>query len=186
MSLDRHAAARRVIELLEEPLARDGFELLDVRVHRGGGRQTVRIYLDRDDGMTLDACVGASRTAGMLLEEADPFPEAYVVEVSSPGVRRPLRTDAHFEAAAGRDVSLKLVGGGRGLKGKLMSYADGVLTVQPRGDDEEPREIAVGDVLEANLESDFDPQALIRNDRRRRKEKKRRERRERRDPRDGK
>ena len=87
--MDRYALARRVLTLLEEDLAADGFEVLDVRVYLGGGRYQVRIYVDTAEGIDLSGCARASRTAGMLLEEADPFPGPYVIEVSSPGVRRP-------------------------------------------------------------------------------------------------
>lgn len=171
MSADRYQMARRVIDLLEPVLATEGFELLDVRVFRGGGRQTVRISLDHPEGMTLDACSRASRTAGMLLEEADIFPEAYVIEVSSPGVRRPLRTAAHFVAAVGQDVILKVAadGGAKTLKGRLEAAGDAVLTLRT-GADEAPRTVALADVREANLDPEFDARALIQADRRRKKE----------------
>lgn len=177
MSADRYETAQRLIELLEPVLADEGYELLDVRIFRGGGRTTVRVLLDRSEGMTLDACSRASRTVGMHLEEADLFPEAYVIEVSSPGVRRPLRTPAHFAAAVGEDVILKVAaaGGVKTLKGRLEAAADGTLTLRSRGE-EESRTVVLGDVREANLDPEFDAQALIQADRRRKKEAHRKER----------
>jgi len=177
VSADRYESAHRIIRLLEPVLADDGFELLDVRVFRGGGRTTVRVLLDHPEGMTLDACSAASRTVGMHLEEADPFPEAYVIEVSSPGVRRPLRTDAHYQAAVGQDVILKVAaaGGVKTLKGRLEAFGNGSLTLLPRGE-ETLRKLARADVREANLDPEFDAQALIQADRRRKKEAHRQER----------
>jgi len=177
VSADRYETALRLIELLEPVLADEGYELLDVRIFRGGGRTTVRVLLDHPEGMTLDACSRASRTVGMHLEEADPFPDAYVIEVSSPGVRRPLRTPAHFAAAVGEDVILKVAAAGavKTLKGRLEAATDGDLTLRPRGE-ETVRTVVLADVREANLDPEFDAQALIQADRRRKKEAHRKER----------
>lgn len=175
---------RRILALLEADLAREGYELLDVRVFLGGGRMQVRIYVDLPEGgITLDDVAGASRTAGMLLEEADPIPGKYVIEVSSPGIRRPLRTVAHFQAACGQRVDLKVGSGGgaRRVRGVLRGVDQGVLTVEPpvkAGSDDEPtpETVPLADVVEANLDPDFDAQALINADRRQRKDQKRTER----------
>ena len=73
----------------------------------------------------------ASRTAGMLLEEADLFPDQYVIEVSSPGIRRPLRTPAHFAAAVGEKVDLKVRRKDAGrVRGVLQAADDGTVTVE--------------------------------------------------------
>jgi ribosome maturation factor RimP len=193
---DRYALANRVIDLLEGELAAEGFELIDVRVFLGGGRHQVRIYLDTEEGIDLDGCARASRTAGMLLEEADLFPHQYVVEVSSPGVRRPLRTAEHFAAAVGEDVELKLNRPGKAgrLRGRLLAVESGALRVLPAGaeadaaaaataddaTDATVRTVSLATVLEANLDPEFDAQALIGADRRRRKDEKRQRRRARR------
>jgi ribosome maturation factor RimP len=184
---DPRATAQAVIRLLEPELQAAGFELLDVRLFRGGGRVQLRVYVDTAEGVSLDAVAKASRTVGMLLEEADLFPEAYVIEVSSPGIRRPLRTAAHFAAVVGEKVDLKLATRKARLRGVLSAFADDVLTIQPAApqdaaaDAEAPAAIAVAleELLEANLDPDFDAQAIINADRRRRKEDKRQERRER-------
>jgi ribosome maturation factor RimP len=199
--LDRYALADRLFELLAPDLAAEAVELVDVRVFRGGGRLQVRLSVDRAGGeaIDLDGCATASRTAGMLLEEADLMAGPYVLEVSSPGVRRPLRTDAHLQAAVGRDVALVVRGGERRprrLRGRLEAFGGGRLTVAPlqtgadaaaaeapaRGAEAggpgaqpygPPEVIARADVLEANLDTELDVQALINADRRRRKQQKR-------------
>lgn len=198
---DRYAVAARIRALLEPEMAAEGWQLVDVRVFPGGGRLQVRLYVDLpgDERIDLDGCARASRSASMFLEEADLFPGAWVLEVSSPGIRRPLRTEEHFQAVCGRDVQLKWrpldrpTGRPFSLRGTLVSVQDGMLTIQPpqpqdAPDDETPQPVTlpVGAVLEANLDHDFDAQAVIREDRRRRKEDKRERRRSRRDGRRGK
>ncbi len=183
--MERHENPRelasRVITLLEEDLQGEGFSLLDVRVFRGGGRVQIRVYLDTiAGGIALDEVARAARTVNMLLEEADLIAGQYVIEVSSPGIRRPLRTERHFTAAVGQRVDMMIKSRQRPVRvrGLLTACRDGVLVVDlagPEGDkdpESEPaaRKIALSEVLEANLEVDFDPQALINADRRRRKQ----------------
>ena len=183
-NVDRYALAARVHALLEPELAAEGWQLLDVRVFRGGGRLQVRLYVDLagDERIDLDGCAAASRSASMLLEEADPFSGAWVLEVSSPGIRRPLRTGAHFAAVVGQPVELKWrpVPGGdaRNLRGTLTAVDRGELTIAPAAPQDapeapEPVTVPLAAVLEANLDRDFDAQAVIREDRRRRKQLKR-------------
>ena len=117
--IDTRQVAAQVITLLESELATAGYELLDVRIFRGGGRVQVRLYVDvPGGGITLDQCAKASRTAGMLLEEADLFAGPYVIEVSSPGIRRPLRTRGPLRR--GRGPGRRGQDGARaGCKGRL-------------------------------------------------------------------
>jgi len=185
-NLDRYALATRIHDLLAAELVAEGWELVDVRVYRGGGRLQVRLYVDvaGEGRIDLDGCARASRAAGMFLEESDLFQEPWVLEVSSPGVRRPLRTAAHFAAAVGQDVELKWrpldapASRPRNLRGRLCGVADGVLTVAPAAAEDAGAaapavSVPLASVLEANLDHDFDAQAVIREDRRRRKDDKR-------------
>jgi ribosome maturation factor RimP len=182
---DRYALAQRVIALVEEDLAADGYELLDVRVFRGGGRLQLRLYVDAADGVDLGDCARASRTVSMLLEEADVFSIAYVIEVSSPGVRRPLRTTAHFAAAVGQNVELRIARRGKPdkFRGKLLACRQQQLVLQQEAESGGPPtelRISLDQLLEANLDPEFDVQALIGADRRRRKAEKRERREQRR------
>lgn len=176
----------QVIELLEPELNAEGFDLLDVRVFQGGGRFQVRVFVDTiEGGIDLGQCTKASRSVGMLLEEADLFTGQYVIEVSSPGVRRPLRKPEHFRAAAGQRVDLKLrtKGGPGRVRGILQEVSGSQLVVvrdsETEGTEEtETVRVNLGDVREASLDPEFDAQALINADRRRKREEKRNERRE--------
>jgi len=196
---DRYAQAARIHELLAPELAAEGFDLVDVRIFRGGGRLQVRLYVDLlgEQRIDLDGCARASRAASMFLEEADPFSGAWVLEVSSPGIRRPLRTEAHFAAQTGHEVSIKYRQAGepkpRQLRGRLETVADGELQVLPAPRQDAPPEepapepvaVPLADVLEANLEREIDVQEVIRRDRRRKKEERQEQRRARRGRRRG-
>ena len=164
---DLKQMADRIIALLESELATDGFDLLDVRVFMGGGRHQLRIYVDLlEGGISLDQVATASRTVGMLLEEADPFPGQYVIEVSSPGIRRPLRKTEHYRAAVGQKVDLKVPGrDGRRLRGLLKEIDGDELVIETEvveggGEPLETR-VKLGRILEGNLDPEFDAQALI-------------------------
>ncbi len=182
MSQGKYALVRSIISLLEDELAAAGYELLDVRLFRGGGRLQVRLFVDTPGGIDLDGCAAAARTAGMLLEEADLIGDRYVMEVSSPGIRRPLRTPDHFAAHTGEKVDLKIGSPMRRgqLRGELIAATRMEIQVQPdagSGSDPEANTALVTlsytEILEANLNPDFDVQALIRADRRRRKDERR-------------
>ena len=135
MPADRSALRRDIIALLEPELEAIGFALLDVRLFAGGGRLNVRIFVDAEGGVDLAACVRVSRSAEMLLEESRLLSDAYVIEASSPGVRRPLRTREHFAAHLGERVELRLGRGARAtvLRGVLVAAGPGELTVAPAG-----------------------------------------------------
>lgn len=182
--------AAEVIALLEGELAGQGFELLDVRVFRGGGRITLRIFVDTaEGGISLDEVATASRTCSMLLEEADRIADPYVLEVSSPGVRRPLRKREHWLAAVGQRVEAKVAvtDGSKRLRGTLEAVGEASVTIRPvpRADAEpgapepKPVTIGMGRLREGNLDPEFDVQAIIHADRRQKKDAKQQARRER-------
>jgi len=183
----KYAQAREIISLLEDELSAAGFDLLDVRLFRGGGRLQVRVYVDTPAGIDLDECARASRTVDMLLEEADLIRERYVIEVSSPGIRRPLRKPDHFTVHRGQKVEV-VIGPAtepRKLRGELVDVTSEniqILTRAPTGNEEallQALTLTYEEILEANLDADFDARALIQADRRRRKEERRSERRQR-------
>lgn len=107
-------AARALEPLLAEPLTAAGFDLEEVTVTPAGRRSVVRVVVDRDGGLDLDAVAVASRLASAALDApaADAaLPGAYVLEVTSPGVDRPLTEARHWRRAQGRLVRAHRVGG---------------------------------------------------------------------------
>ena len=96
------------IEQLVEPLLADlGFELVDLEYQREQRGWTLRFFLDKEGGITLDDCAVASRELSSLLDVEDLIHTAYNLEVSSPGVERPLKKPRDFERFAGELVKIK-------------------------------------------------------------------------------
>jgi ribosome maturation factor RimP len=113
----------RVREVVEPLLAKQSLAVYDIE-HSGS---SLRITIDAPGGVDLDAIARATRLISVALDEQDPIPGAYTLEVSSPGLERPLRTPAHFAGAVGSKVSVKTharVDGERRIKGTLRA-ADG-------------------------------------------------------------
>jgi ribosome maturation factor RimP len=112
----------RLIELIEPPLAALGFELADLDAHLGK-RGLLRIFIDRKEGVTLDDCERVSEQLGAWLDVEDPLPGSYVLEVSSPGFDRRLRTLEHFARFAGERATVELKDpreGRRRLTGRIV------------------------------------------------------------------
>lgn len=116
----------RLIELLEPAVAALGYELADLDAHFGR-RGLLRLYIDRDGGVTVDDCQRVSEQIGAMLDVEDPLPGSYVLEVSSPGFDRRLRTPAHFERFRGEQARIELrdaLDGRRNFTGKLAGIED--------------------------------------------------------------
>lgn len=121
-------AARAVVEPIIEEL---GLELVDVFYGNENGRWILRLFIDGPDGVDLDDCQRVSEAVDLPLDEADPIPGSYYLEVSSPGLDRPLVKPAHFERFAGYKVRIRTkepIDGRRNWQGVLEGYeADHVL-----------------------------------------------------------
>lgn len=102
---------RRLCELIEPSVAGLGCELVGVVLEgegsSGGPRRVVRVFIDRETGVTVQDCESVSRQVGALLDVEDPISDSYVLEVSSPGLDRPLLAAEHFARFAGRMVRLR-------------------------------------------------------------------------------
>jgi ribosome maturation factor RimP len=111
-----------------------GLELVDVEMKSG----VLRVTVDREGGVDLEALTDANRAVSALLDELDPIPGRYSLEVSSPGIERPLRTPTHFAKAVGAAVSVKTrpqVPGERRLQGTLLSSDDDGFSLEIDGAD---------------------------------------------------
>ena len=96
-----------LIELLEPTVNDLGYELVDLDLREGRGG-LVRLFIDKDPAVTLADCEYVSGQVGDLLDVEDPLPGGYVLEVSSPGLDRRLRTPDHFAAAVGAEIRVEL------------------------------------------------------------------------------
>jgi ribosome maturation factor RimP len=124
----------RVARLVEGPLEEMGYELVRVSLS-GGNRAVLQIMAERADGavMTVHDCTDISHTVSLLLDEEDPIAGAYALEVSSPGIDRPLTRPKDFERYAGFEVRLETrqpVGGRKRFRGRLKGLNDGAVSVQ--------------------------------------------------------
>jgi len=109
-----------------------GLRLWDVRFLKEGATWYLRIFIDKDGGVSIDDCVDMSHAVDKPLDDADPIDQSYCLEVCSPGVERELTREEHLRGAAGQKIKLRLIRpleGRRDFKGVLESYADGVLTI---------------------------------------------------------
>ena len=126
----------RLLELLEPTLAAMGYELADLDAHVGK-RGLLRLYIDRPGGVTVDDCQRVSEQVGAWLDVEDPLPGSYVLEVSSPGFDRRLRTAAHFERFGGEQARIELrdtLGGRRKFVGKLAGVEGSVVVLEVDGE----------------------------------------------------
>ena len=98
----------RLIAQFEPVLAEHGYELVEVEFVPGAGGGTLRIYIDNPEGIDVDDCGEVSHVVSELLDANDPFPGAYSLEVSSPGLDRVLRTPAHFARFVDNRVKVEL------------------------------------------------------------------------------
>ncbi len=101
---DQTEILNRVRELILPLLASRGVELVDLTCHPGGGGLTLRLLADTARGITIDELSRLNRSIGALIEEHDLIPDRYFLEVSSPGLDRPLKTASDFERVIGRRV----------------------------------------------------------------------------------
>ncbi len=119
------------IEAIAEPLLEDlGIELVDVEFRREGHGWVLRLYIDRPDGVTLEDCSTVSREISRYLEVEDPIEHAYHLEVSSPGLERPLKKEKDFVRFSGRRARIKLLDkrdGQRVFTGVLAGMQDGLI-----------------------------------------------------------
>jgi ribosome maturation factor RimP len=126
----------RLLELLEPTVTAMGFELADLDAHVGR-RGLLRLYIDRPGGVTLDDCQRVSEQVGAWLDVEDPLPGSYVLEVSSPGFDRRLRTAAHFERFGGEQARIELKDprdGRRKFVGRLAGVEGGVVVLEVDGE----------------------------------------------------
>lgn len=132
-----------------------GCEFVGCELSREHGQPLLRVYADHKDGITVDHCASISRQLGAVFDVEDPFSGAYRLEVSSPGLDRPLFTLAHYQRFIGQRVRLKLrmaLDGRRQLKGVLLTADEESVTVDMDG---EHLTTGFANIEKANLIPDF-------------------------------
>ena len=129
-----------------------GFSLWDVWFAKEGAKWYLRIFIDKPHGVSIDDCEAVSRALEAKLDEKDPIEQAYVLEVSSPGIDRPLKKDADFIRFQGEIIDVKLykaVDGQKQFQGKLLGLNDGVISLEE--EDGTVREFVQKDTADVRL-----------------------------------
>ncbi len=142
---------QRLTELLSPTVEAAGFELLGCEFVPAGRHSTLRLFIDHPDGVAVDHCAIVSREVGAILDVEDPIQNEYNLEVSSPGMDRPLFTPAHFAKVIGQKVEVKLAipqDGRRKFKGQLLEIIDDMLVIEVDG---KPYRLLMDNVDKANV-----------------------------------
>ena len=156
----------RAEKLLEPIMEENHFELVDVEYVKEAGNWYLRAYVDKEGGITLDDCELVNRAWSDLMDENDFIPEAYILEVSSPGLGRQLKKEKDFKRSIGQDVDVKFyqsrkIPAGRNGKevsvkeitGTLKAYTKEKITLET--DFAKEYEIACSDISTVKLKIDF-------------------------------
>lgn len=136
------------ITALAAPVAEKlGLEIWDVEFVKEGGEHYLRVYIDRESGVSIDDCESFSRAFDKILDDADPIETSYIFEVSSAGLERRLYRPSDFEKYMGASVTLKTFSPKNGKKeffGNLAAYDNGNVTLSLDGEETafEKKEIA--------------------------------------------
>jgi ribosome maturation factor RimP len=143
-------------DLIEPVVEAMGYELVGTEFVEQDGNRLLRVYIDKEGGITLDDCEKVSHQVSGLLDVEDPIPGQYSLEISSPGLDRPLFKERDFERFAGHKVKIKLDGlyqGRRRITGVLHGMSEGqVVVVEEQG---EEHLVPLDRIKQARLVPDF-------------------------------
>ncbi len=144
-----------VEKCFEEMYGHTDLELVDVEYRRESSGWVLRVYVDKEGGVLLDDCSMTSNQLGDIIEVKDIILGMYSLEVTSPGVNRPLKKEEDFIRVIGKTIKLKtrtLLNNRKNFKGVLKEFKDGMLKIDSDGKE---LDILYKDVKKANLEYDF-------------------------------
>ena len=154
---DRQSLKIRITELAEKTASSMKMEVVLVEIRNEGGRTIVRVYIDQPSGIALEDCEQFSRRFSTVMDVEDFVPFAYVLEVSSPGVNRPLVKEADFRRFTGENARVRLrspVDGQRNFKGKIVDVTEGRVTFESALDNKQVV-IVAADIEKATLIADL-------------------------------
>ena len=147
---------QHLTEILDAPVVALGYELWGIEFIRAGKHSTLRVYIDHANGISVDDCAEASHQVSALLDVEDPITTEYYLEVSSPGMDRPLLKPEHFARYIGQVATVTLrmaVNNRRKYKGTIKQVDGEMITLTIDGRDEI---LAFANIQQANLIPNFD------------------------------
>ncbi len=145
----------KLADMLTAPVEALGYRLWGIDYVQAGRHSTVRVYIDSDDGISIDDCAQASRQISAVMDVEDPIANEYTLEVSSPGVDRPLFNAEQYGMYIGEEVKVLLnmpVDGSRKLKGAVTKVEGQMLSLQVDGKD---TLVALDNIRKGNLIAKF-------------------------------
>jgi len=147
---------RDLTPLFEPVVESMGYELVGVEFQDAGGHGTLRVYIDRENGVSLEDCAAISHQISGILDVEEPIKQAYDLEISSPGIDRPLFRLADFERFVGKTAKIKLtvaLEGRKNFKGRLQGVTDDrMIVIEVDG---EAFSLSYADIARANLVGEF-------------------------------
>jgi ribosome maturation factor RimP len=149
--MDNRGEIRRLWEIVEPVVVSQGMELTELEFRREPRGWVLRLYIDRAGGVTLEHCTSVSREVGDVLDAEDPILHPYVLEVSSPGLDRPVRKPEDFQRFEGQRIKIRLaepLEGRRSVEGILRGVHQGMVRVEAGGG---VLEVALSQVGKARL-----------------------------------
>lgn len=152
----REAYEQKTEEILLPIMERNGFELVDVEYVKEGGNWYLRAYIDKPGGINVDDCEMVSRELSDILDEKDFIDEAYILEVSSPGLGRPLKKEKDFKRSLGQEVDVRtyrMVDKRKEFTGILKDYDKDTVTIEM--EDGSLKTFEKGDIALIRLSFDF-------------------------------
>ena len=156
MELQLSQLEKKLTQMLDGAVGALGYELLGIEFVRAGKHSTLRVYIDSENGIDVDDCADASHQISAVLDIEDPISTEYNLEVSSPGLDRPLFKAAHYNQVIGQTITVKLQmpqDGRRNFKGELIQCDELQFTVKV---DNEQFQLSYDNVLKANLVPEFE------------------------------
>jgi ribosome maturation factor RimP len=140
-------------ELVLQSCAEVGVDLVEFDVFQAGNRKILRLFIDKPVGVDVEECAKVSRTLGARIDLEDLLPQAYTIEVSSPGLDRPLKTTRDFERNLGHLVRINKPKGAP-LIGRLKAVTEDSLVIAPKGKGIE-QTVARSEILLAKVEAEL-------------------------------
>jgi ribosome maturation factor RimP len=144
-----------ITKLAEPVVLKNDCVLWDVEFVKEAGQRYLRVYIDNDQGVTIDQCEAVSRELEKLIDEADPIEQSYIFEVSSAGAERALKRPSDFEKFMGSNVAIKLYASKNGRKeyvGTLTGYSGGDVDIVSKG---KPLHFDKSEIASVRLQIDF-------------------------------
>lgn len=132
----RESYEQKTEDILNPIVDEYGFELVDVEYVKEGSTWYLRAYIDKPDGISIDDCEAVSRRLSDILDEKDYIDDAYILEVSSPGLGRPLRKEKDFRRSLGEEVEVRtyrMIEKQKEFTGILKEYDEKTVTIEEDG-----------------------------------------------------